>query len=175
MTQVEEHRLIAPIVQVVNITCRQKIWFWLRNQHWQRKKRGKQSDVPAGMQTIFPCAPPQKTTKTIFSSHSIYSSCYTSESCHQRFPDINQCQDHRRGEEEERRLKSNTNLTLELWLFWQPGGTAAGSRRQGATSNSLLWSGTVSPHMALISGCWVPAWEASCLSSSEEMPEQLRR
>lgn len=57
------------------------------------------------------------------------------------------------------------NLTLESWLFWQPGGTAAGSRRQGATSNSLLWSGTVSPHMALISGCLSSSVRA-CLPAS---------
>lgn len=37
---------------------------------------------------------------------------------------------------------------------------AAGSRRQGATSNTLLWSGTASsPHMALISGRRAAAWE----------------
>lgn len=62
----------------------------------------KESDVPSETQkTICPHAAQQKTTKTIFGSHSIDSSCYTSESCHQRFLDINQRQD-QRGEEEER-------------------------------------------------------------------------
>lgn len=114
--------------------------------------------------TLSTYAAPQKKTKTIFCSHSIYSSCYTSESCHQHFLDINQCQDQRGEEEEKLRGRALLNLTKSnTWIMavlaaW---GTAAGSRRQGATSNSLLWSGTVSPHMALISGCSVSAWEPS--------------
>lgn len=118
-------------------------------------------------------AAPQKTTKTIFCSHSIYSSCYTSESCHQHFLDINQCQD-QRGEEEERLrgrvllnlTKSNTWIMVVLAAWGHSGGLQA-SRRH------LKFSAVVersSPHMALISGCM----RVFCLSSSKEMPEQLR-
>lgn len=74
--------------------------------HWTEEERV--MSLLRHKKTVSPYAAPQKNTKTIFGSHSIYSSCYTSESCHQHFLDINQCQDQR--EEEEERLRRQSAL-----------------------------------------------------------------
>lgn len=144
----------------------------------KEKKEKKRSDVPAETQkTISPYAAPQKKTKTIFGSHSIYSSCYTSESCHQHFLDINQCQD-QRGEEEERLrgrallnlTKSNTWIVVVLAAWGHSGGLQA-SRRHLKFSAVVGYS--LSPHGTHF---WLQSFSvrAFCLSSGKEMPEQLR-
>lgn len=127
------------------------IWFWLKGQYWQIEQRRKREWRPCwDTKTIFPYVAPQKKTKTIFGSHSIYSSCYTSESCHQHFLDINQCQD-QRGEEEERlRSRALLNLTKSnTWIVvvlaaWGHGGGLQASRRHLKFSAVVGYS--LSPH-----------------------------
>lgn len=125
--------------------------------------------------TICPHAAPQKTTKTIFGSHSIYSSCYTSESCHQHFLDINQCQD-QRGEEEGRPrgrellnlTKSNTWIVVVLAARGHSGGLQA-SRRHLKFSAVVGYSLSPTWHSFLAA-----EFQRESLSSGKEMPEQLR-
>lgn len=104
-----------------------------------------------------------------------YSSCYTSESCHQHFLDINQCQD-QRGEEEERLrsrallnlTKSNTWIVVVLAARGHGGGLQA-SRRHLKFSAVVGYSLSPTWHSFLAAEL-----QRESLSSGKEMPEQLR-